>query len=233
MEISHVLSAEFRSDVRRHRRNGRCAQCVALQPGPSSGQAPATSLSDAVALVAEGPSVEATAVVDFWREAGPGRWFAKDAEFDRQFRERFLSLHEAADRGELVDWLATPHGALALVLLLDQFPRNSFRNTPRMYDTDTSARAMADAAVAAGHDLKVETGLRVFFYIPFGHSEHLADQERSVMLNRRLGEPNLTLAERHRDIIRRFGRFPHRNPILGRPMRPEEQEYLDEGGFAG
>jgi uncharacterized protein (DUF924 family) len=186
-----------------------------------------------VRIVDQNPSAEAIAMVAFWREAGPGRWFAKDPEFDRTFRERFLSLHEAAARGEFVNWLTTPEGALALVLLLDQFPRNAFRNTPRMYDTDAQARAMADAAISVGHDRQVDLGLQVFFYLPFGHSEHVADQERSVVLASQFGEPHLTLATRHRDIIRRFGRFPHRNPILGRPMRPEEQQYLDEGGFAG
>jgi uncharacterized protein (DUF924 family) len=176
---------------------------------------------------------EATAVVDLWRDAGPALWFAKDPAFDRRFRERFLSLHEAAARGELAGWLATPDGALALVLLLDQFPRNAFRGTPRMYSTDELGRAMTAAAIAAGHDRAVPAALQLFFYLPVGHSEDLADQERSVALNRRLGQPNLSHAERHRDIIQRFGRFPHRNPILGRPMTPEEQRYLDEGGFAG
>jgi uncharacterized protein (DUF924 family) len=187
----------------------------------------------AAAAVDQGTPADAIDVVNFWRQAGPGRWFAKDPEFDKTFRDRFLSLHESATRGELERWLATAEGALALVLLLDQFPRNAFRNTPRMYEADATARAMADAAIAAGYDRQVDVGLQVFFYIPFGHSEDLADQERSVMLNRRFGEPNMTLAERHRDIIRRFGRFPHRNQILERPMRPEEQQYLDEGGFAG
>jgi uncharacterized protein (DUF924 family) len=176
---------------------------------------------------------EALAVVDFWREAGLQLWFAKDADFDRRFRERFLSLYEAAARGDHATWLETPHGALALILLLDQFPRNSFRNTPRMYATDDDARVMAHAAIAAGHDHGVEPQLRVFFYLPFGHSEDVADQDYSVSLCEHLGEPVLAHAKHHRDIIRRFGRFPHRNPILGRPMRPEEQRFLDEGGFAG
>ena len=177
--------------------------------------------------------VHARAVVDFWRAAGPGLWFAKDTEFDRRFRERFLWLYLAATRGELADWSKTPEGAMALVILLDQFPRNAFRNTPRMYATDAMARKIADAALKAGHDQAVEPGLRLFFYLPFGHSESLADQERSVALSEALGEPNLSHAKRHRDIIRRFGRFPHRNPILGRAMTPEEQRYLDEGGYAG
>jgi uncharacterized protein (DUF924 family) len=219
---------------------GTAAAMLAALDGSRPGEAQhpnqmpaAFSASDTAAIVDQGPSAEAMAVVDFWREAGPSRWFAKDPAFDRTFRDRFLSLHEAATRGELVDWLVTPEGALALVLLLDQFPRNAFRDTSRMYASDAQARTMADAAIAVGHDRKMDAGLQVFFYLPFGHSEDIADQERSVTLARRLGEPTLSHAEHHRDIIRRFGRFPHRNPILGRPMRPEEQRFLDEGGFAG
>jgi uncharacterized protein (DUF924 family) len=182
---------------------------------------------------AASPITEAAAVVAFWREAGPGLWFAKDEAFDRRFRERFLPLHEAAARGELAAWLVTTDGAFALMVLLDQFPRNAFRGTPRMYATDALAREVADAAIKAGHDRAAPTELQLFFYLPFGHSEDLADQERSVALTRRLGQPTLSHAEHHRDIIRRFGRFPHRNPLLRRPMRPEEQRFLDEGGFAG
>jgi uncharacterized protein (DUF924 family) len=175
----------------------------------------------------------ASAVVDFWRVAGPTMWFAKDANFDREFRERFLATHEAAARGELAAWQATPHGALALLILLDQFPRNAFRGTPRMYATDVMAREVAAAAVKAGHDQAMSGELRLFFYRPFGHSEDVADQERSVVLAQRLGEPNLSHAKGHRDIVRRFGRFPHRNPILGRAMTPQEQQFLDDGGYSG
>ena len=160
-------------------------------------------------------------------------WFAKDADFDRRFRETFLGEHEAAARGELDAWMTTPEGALALLLLLDQFPRNSFRGTPRMYATDAAARRIAAAAIDAGHDRKVPPDLRLFFYLPFGHSEDLADQERCVALCRPLGQPDAEHSERHRDIVQRFGRFPHRNPILGRKMTPEEQEFLDQGGYAG
>jgi uncharacterized protein (DUF924 family) len=176
---------------------------------------------------------EAVAVVEFWRQAGPSLWFAKNAAFDRHFRERFLSLHEVAARGELAAWMAVPTGSLAHLLLLDQFPRNAFRHTPRMYDTDALARQIAAAALEARHDMAFGKEMRLFFYLPFGHSEDPADQERSVALSRPLGEPNISHAERHRDIIRRFGRFPHRNPILGRMMTAEEQQFLDEGGFAG
>ena len=119
------------------------------------------------------------------------------------------------------------------MLLLDQFPRNAFRGTARMYATDEAAREAAASAIDAGHDRAVEQALRLFFYLPFGHSEDLADQERSVALAESLGEPSLSHAKGHRDIIRRFARFPHRNPILDRAMTPEEQAYLDAGGFAG
>lgn len=172
-------------------------------------------------------------VVAFWREAGPERWFAKDEAFDRQFRERGLALHDAAARGNLDAWGDTPEGALALVLLLDQFPRNAFRDTPRMFATDDKALGVASAAIAAGHDRAIAEDLRTFFYLPFEHSEDPDDQERAVALFTPLGGEVLTYAEIHRDVIRRFGRFPHRNRILGRETTPEEQRFLDDGGFAG
>jgi len=208
------------------------AYSAEISAGGAHAAAPMTS-SDATPSQRPSTPAAAAAVVAFWREAGYPLWFAKNDDFDRRFRERFLALHEAAARGELSGWLATADGTLALVVLLDQFPRNAFRGTPRMYATDTLARAVADAAIDAGHDRAVELDLQVFFYLPFGHSEDPADQERSVALARRLGQPTLSFAEGHRDIVRRFGRFPHRNPILGREMTEEEQRFLDEGGFAG
>lgn len=176
---------------------------------------------------------EASAVVTFWKEAGPSLWFAKDAAFDRRFRERFAAEHEAAVRGELDAWLGSAEGALALCLLLDQYPRNAFRGTKRMYESDDKARQIADAAIRAGHDLRLEPALSLFVYLPFGHSESLGDQQRSVALTTRLGPPNAQHAQGHHDIVARFGRFPHRNPILGRVMTPEEQRFLDEGGYSG
>jgi uncharacterized protein (DUF924 family) len=178
-------------------------------------------------------SVAADDVISFWQEAGRPMWFAKDANFDRRFRERFLSVHEAAARGELNDWATTPNGALALLILLDQFPRNAFRGTARMYASDARACDAAKRAIAAGHDMQIEGELRGFFYLPFCHSEELADQERAVELFQQFRESSARAAERHRDIIKRFGRFPHRNSILGRTMTAEEQVYLDQGGFAG
>jgi uncharacterized protein (DUF924 family) len=160
-------------------------------------------------------------------------WFAKEPAFDRDFRERFLATHNAAAGGGLAGWLSSAEGALALAILLDQFPRNAFRGTPQMYATDESARAVADAAIGAGHDRAVDDEMALFFYLPFAHSEHLADQERAVALAARLPEPSPSHSRRHRDIVRRFGRFPHRNPILGRAMTAAEQRYLDEGGYNG
>jgi uncharacterized protein (DUF924 family) len=154
-------------------------------------------------------------VATFWAPLGHAVWFGKDPAFDRRFR------------------LATPEGALSLVLLLDQYPRNAFRGTPRMYATDTLARIVADAALELGHDRAVGPDLQGFFYLPFAHSEHPADQERSVALCADLPEPGPSHSRGHRDTIIRFGRFPHRNPILGRKMTDEEAAWLAAGGFAG
>jgi uncharacterized protein (DUF924 family) len=179
------------------------------------------------------PLQTASEIVAFWRAAGPDRWFAKDDDFDRRFRAHCLPLHEAAAEGALQGWLAAPESALALVLLLDQFPRNCFRGTARMFATDGQAREAAGAAIEAGHDLAVDPALRVFFYLPYEHSEDLTDQDLAVRLIAPLDEQSRQYAEVHRDIIRRFGRFPHRNAVLGRPTTSEEQRFLDEGGFSG
>jgi uncharacterized protein (DUF924 family) len=200
----------------------------AIAPG-----AAAANPAPAVARAHAETPAEAREVVAFWRDAGPGRWFAKDPAFDRQFRERFAALHDAAACGLLDEWLETADGALALVILLDQYPRNAFRGTPRMYATDSHARSVADAAIRAGHDRAAPREMQLFFYLPFAHSEDMFDQRRSVALVTRLGGVDLEHAKRHHDIIARFGRFPHRNPILERAMRPEEQAYLDAGGYAG
>jgi uncharacterized protein (DUF924 family) len=173
------------------------------------------------------------AVAAFWAPLGMEVWFGKDPAFDRQFRELFALQHQAAAAGELMPWLTSPAGAFSLVILLDQYPRNAFRGTPRMYATDALARLVADAALAQGHDRQFGTDLRGFFYLPFAHSEDLADQERSVALCAGLPEPGPSHSRGHRDTIARFGRFPHRNPILGRKMTPEEADWLAAGGFAG
>lgn len=178
-------------------------------------------------------SSDVSRVVQFWRDAGPERWFAKSEAFDRDFRERFLSLHESAVQGALDDWAQSAEGALALLILLDQFPRNAFRGTARMYDTDAQALAIAGRAIDHGLDQQVDSGLQVFFYLPFSHSENIDDQRRAVVLNQRIGEPWLFHAVEHADVVERFGRFPHRNALLGRSTTESEQAFLDAGGFAG
>ena len=177
------------------------------------------------------PLDTADEVVDFWRQAGAARWFAKDDEFDRRFAGRCMPLHWAAARRELDAWAGTPHGSLALVILLDQLPRNGFRGSAHMFATDPLARHFACRAIDAGHDRQIEAALRTFCYMPFMHSEDLADQDLSVRLQLELGANPHALE--HRDIVRRFGRFPHRNPLLGRQTTGEEAAFLEGGGFKG
>jgi uncharacterized protein (DUF924 family) len=177
-------------------------------------------------------SVTSADVLAFWREAGRERWFRKDDAFDIEFRERFLAAHEAAMRGELDDWTGDADGCAALLILLDQFPRNAFRGTARMFESDGKARAVARLAIAAGFD-KAVADLAHFFYLPYLHSEDLRDQDLGVELTRKLGDDPHRFAVIHREIIEKFGRFPHRNPLLGRETTPQEQRFLDEGGFAG
>lgn len=179
------------------------------------------------------PPASAEDVVAFWRAAGPSRWYRKDAVFDQAFRDRFLATHEAAAAGELDAWAGTAGGALALCILLDQFPRNAFRGGARMFATDAKAREIARAALARAFDKQVDEELRQFFIMPFMHSEDLADQALCVRLATDLVTDTLRYAVMHRDIIERFGRFPHRNPVLARASTAEEQRFLDEGGFSG
>jgi uncharacterized protein (DUF924 family) len=176
----------------------------------------------------------AAEVVSFWQKAGPDRWFKKDPAFDDEIRERFLTTYEAAAAGRLSGWERSAEGALALLILLDQFPRNMFRDDARAFATDPLARAVTAGAIVRGFDSQVPKELQNFFYLPFEHSEDLADQERGIALNKAAGDTeNLKWTELHADIIRRFGRFPHRNAVLGRITTPDEQAFLDGGGFAG
>lgn len=173
-------------------------------------------------------------IILFWNLAGPKKWFNSDAAFDQEISSRFLETYEAGARGELSDWERSTYGALALVLLLDQFPRNIFRGTPKAFATDEKAKQIADRAIAAGRDQSIDKDVRPFFYMPFMHSEALGDQERCVALMQKDGkQENVKYAEIHRDAIARFGRFPHRNEILGRKSTPEEIAYLEGGGFKG
>jgi uncharacterized protein (DUF924 family) len=181
-----------------------------------------------------GAASKPTDVLAFWREAGPAKWFKKDAAFDAEISARFLPSQDAAAARRLAQWEETPDGALALVIVLDQFPRNIFRGQARAFETDALARAVADRAITRGFDARVPAAERVFFYLPFEHSEAMADQDRCVALVRAMGDADLLKwAELHADIIRRFGRFPHRNSLLGRASTAAEQAFLDSGGFAG
>lgn len=173
----------------------------------------------------------ANAVVAFWRDAGYRMWFGGGADFDAQCRDRFLEAHHAAARREFERWMDDADGALALVLLLDQIPRNVFRGSAHAYATDALARHYTARALGAGFDAQVDPRLRLFLYMPFEHSEDPADQDRAVELFTALGDAEtLKYAVAHRDVIARFGRFPHRNAALGRTNTPEEQAWLDAGG---
>lgn len=169
-------------------------------------------------------------VLAFWF-ADPARWFRKDPAFDAEIHARFGALHAAIEAGEHEAWRTTPRGALAYVIALDQFARNMFRGTPRSFASDPRALAAATAAIARGDAAALTPPERVFLYMPLMHSEDLADQDRCVALFAALGiAENLAFAEAHRAVIRRFGRFPHRNAILGRPSTPEEIAFLAEPG---
>lgn len=174
-------------------------------------------------------------VLDFWFSSNPAEyreiWFKRDAAFDSACGA-FTDALAAARRGELDHWAETARGALALVILLDQFSRNLHRGSPEAFAGDAQARKLARRAVARGFDRAVGPMERSFFYLPFEHSEVMSDQDESVRLftalHAELGGKMLDYAERHRDVVRRFGRFPHRNAVLGRPNTPAETAYLAE-----
>ena len=175
-----------------------------------------------------------SAVVAFWKEAGPKKWFAKDDAFDADFRRRFHDAHVAAARRELDPWAETPEGVLALMILLDQFPRNSFRNTGHAFATDPLARMFALKALDAGFDRMLENDLRRFLYLPLQHAEDMALQDRQLALFQTMERPDDDRwAEHHHAVIARFGRFPHRNRALGRETTAEEQAFLEADGFRG
>ena len=175
--------------------------------------------------------LDAHHIVAFWRDAGPRKWFNGGAAFDRECESTLYDAHFAASLRALDGWMDDPEGALALVLLLDQIPRNIFRGTAHCYATDPLARTFARQAIAAGFDAKTEPDLRMFFYLPFEHSEDLHDQEYSVKLHRTLpGDNPDGWARKHCEVIRKFGRFPHRNDALGRTSTPAELDYLKNGG---
>jgi len=172
---------------------------------------------------------DAIALCDFWFGAhAKPKWWDKDADFDAEIRRRFGALQGRAAAGDLSEWEETTKGSLALIVLLDQVPRNIYRDTPRAFATDSMALALAKRAIERGHDRDLEPEERLFLYMPFQHSENLKDQKRCVALIESLGTENTAeYAQRHLEIIERFGRFPHRNRILGRASTDEELAFLE------
>ena len=169
-------------------------------------------------------------VIEFWfAPETKEKWFKPTPEFDQEVRDRLGALHDRGAAGDLGDWETTPEGCLALLILLDQAPRNMFRDDARSFATDATARGVSDRAIAAGHDLATSIERRDFFYLPFEHSEDVEDQRRALQLfsERCNAGDNVKWAERHLVVIERFGRFPHRNKVLGREPTPEETEYLE------
>lgn len=173
-------------------------------------------------------------IVDFWILADAEKWFEKSAEFDREIAERFGALIEEAAAGAFKIWRNDPVGALALILLLDQFPRNIHRDSPDAFRCDVIAVELADSAIAVGHDVQFDNPLRRFFYIPFMHAEDMELQNRCIELCRGAGdEEGVEFGVIHAEIIEKFGRFPHRNAVLGRTSSDAEMRFLEDDGFAG
>jgi len=175
-------------------------------------------------------------ILEFWlTRVGPDRWFEPDAALDAEIRERFEGAWRCAAEGDCEEWITNPRTALALIILLDQFPRNMFRGSSKAYNTDAKARAAAKRAIARRFDRATPEPEREFFYLPLMHSEALPDQERCVRLIRiampETGAESLSHARRHREVIRRFGRFPARNGPLGRPDTAAERSYREQGGY--
>ena len=173
-------------------------------------------------------------IIDFWFvETQPQQWFQVNEEFDEEIRQRFMEGYEAAANGAYDEWQKDADGALALCILLDQMPRNMFRATPKAFATDKQALVVAKFALSKGLDQILSAQKRRFLYLPFEHSENLNDQRRCVELFEKIKEDDpvgYDYALRHLVVIEKFGRFPHRNEILGRPNTPEEEEYLAQPG---
>ncbi len=175
-------------------------------------------------------------VLSFWLdEVGPEGWYLQDEALDARIRDKFLSTWEAACEGKFSLWLTYPSGSLAYIILMDQLPRNMFRGSKQAFASDRAALAAAKCAVDKGWDLKIDEPARQFFYLPMMHSENLCDQERCVrlMIERMPegGESNLLHARAHREVIRKFGRFPYRNDALERATTEHEAAYVSNGGY--
>ena len=176
--------------------------------------------------------IAAEDILNFWfNEVGPDRWFNDDPTLDEKIRVNFLAAHEAAAQERLTEWEATPEGMLALIILLDQFPRRMFRDSARAYATDELALELARTAIINHFDDRIDRAFKLIFYLPFEHSEHLGDQRLALFyIRERTKEPHwVNDAEWRMEVIQSFGRFPHRNRRLGRPSTPEEIAFLQRG----
>ena len=173
--------------------------------------------------------MSATDILDFWyAEDMRAKWFASNPQLDARIKEKYEQVWDAAVRGELDAWLNQPDGCLALAIILDQFPLNMFRGSAKSFSSEQQAVAVAKHAIGLGYDQLIERAQVAFLYLPLMHSENLADQDLCVQLFSAAGlENHLRFAQHHREIVRRFGRFPHRNAILGRPSSAEELSYLN------
>ena len=181
-------------------------------------------------------SIAENDVVDFWmNQVGPSNWYRSDATLNDEIKSKFEDIWAQARDGELCSWVCSPTGCLALILLLDQFPRKMFSGSAAAYSTDGAALSAAKRGIVLGHDLKTPEPERQFFYLPMMHSESLMDQERCVRLMSlrmlKSGAESVLHAKAHRDVIRQFGRFPYRNEALGRPSTSPELAYMTAGGY--
>lgn len=174
-------------------------------------------------------------IIDFWmNEVGPKGWYQPPDGLDDLIREKFEGDWDEAMKGDIKGWTCSPTKALALLILLDQFPRNMFRGTAKAYASDGKALALAKLSISQGHDLATPEPARQFFYMPLEHSESLTDQDHCVrMMSMNMSDPELLKhAKAHRDVIRKFGRFPYRNAHLGRSSTEAELEYIEAGGYS-
>ncbi len=172
-------------------------------------------------------------VLEFWANAGSKKWWVRDNDFDTEIKHQFETTHEHAKNGNLTNWLETPDTTLALVIVLDQFSRNLFRDDAKAFAQDAQCVAIVQNAISNGYDRQMREDIGMFIYLPLMHSESISDQEQCVKEMGRLElEDQKKFAKIHLDIIEKFGRFPHRNKLLGRATTMEEQIFLNEGGFS-
>ncbi len=174
--------------------------------------------------------ITANEVLNFWfDEISPEKWWFKDSTFDQEIKHRFINVHSAANKAELFTWRETPQGRLAEIIVLDQFSRNIFRDMPKSFASDSLALVLAQEAIALGIDMEVAENQRSFFYLPFMHSESLVIHQQALALYEKLGNANsLAFEIKHLEIIKKFGRYPHRNSILGRSSTVEEVSFLQQ-----